>query len=202
MVFDVREWVKDRATENRVEDVRNPGEYNATTWDRIVGGALGVNVDQAVDDHTGRIKSKEVDDYLTSIGQTRESLGLKPGSSLNEASGAYTKFKRTQQETDSETAFTRSLKPLQMEMQAGREQREAETALAREKLKQSNNLTLLQLSQQNDQRIAELQYQKMRDRKTDQQYNERMEQLDRKDRRTAMSNIAAGLASLGAAFAL
>ena len=34
------------------------------------------------------------------------------------------------------------------------------------------------------------------------QYNERMEQLDRRDRRTAMQNMAAGLASLGAAFAL
>lgn len=202
MVFDVREWVKDRATENRVEDVRNPGEYNATTWDRIVGGALGVNVDQAVDDHTGKIKSKEVDDYLTSIGQTRESLGLKPGSSLNEASGAYTTFQRTQQETDSETAFTRSLKPLQMEMQASRVQADKELALAREKLQQSNNISLLQLSQQNDQRIAELQYQKMRDRKTDQQYNERMEMMDRKDRKQAMSSLAAGIAALGAAFAI
>ncbi len=202
MGFSVGEWVKDRAVENRQEDVRNPGEYNATTWDRIVGGALGVNVDQAVDDYTGKVKNKEVDEYLTSIGQTRESLGLKPGASLNEASGAYTKFKRTQSDKDSQTAFDRSLKPLQMEMEANRVQADKELALAREKLQQSNNLTLLQLSQQNDQKIAELQYQKMRDRKTDQQYNERMEQLDRKDRRTAMQNIAAGLASLGAAFAL
>jgi len=198
----LQNWIRDRAVENRVEDVRNPGEYNATTWDRIVGSVTGTNVDQAVDDHTGKIKTKEVDDYLTSIGQTRESLGLTPGSSLNEASGAYTKFQRTQKETDSETAFNRSLQPLKMEMQAQRAQADKELQLAREKLQQSNNLTLLQMSQQNDQKIAELQYQKQRDRKTDMQYNERMEQLDRKDRRTAMSNIAAGLASLGAAFAL
>lgn len=198
----LQNWIRDRAVENRVEDVRNPGEYNATTWDRIVGGVTGTNVDQAVDDHTGKIKTKEVDDYLTSIGQTRESLGLTPGSSLNEASGAYTKFQRTQKEKDSETAFDRSLQPLKMEMQAQRAQADKELQLAREKLQQSNNLTLLQMSQQNDQKIAELQYQKQRDRKTDMQYNERMEQLDRKDRRTAMSNIAAGLASLGAAFAL
>ena len=88
------------------------------------------------------------------------------------------------------------------ELQAGREQRSAELQLAREKLAQTNNLTLLQMQQSSDQKIAELQYQKQRDRKTDMQYNERMESLDRKDRRTAMSNIAAGLASLGAAFAL
>ena len=88
------------------------------------------------------------------------------------------------------------------ELQAGREQRSAELQLAREKLAQTNNLTLLQMQQSSDQKIAELQYQKQRDRKTDMQYNERMESLDRKDRRTAMSNIAAGLASLGAAFAI
>ena len=198
----VQDWIKDNAVTNRVEDVQNPGEYNATWWDSAVGGAFGVDANKTVDDHTGKIKTKEVDDYLTSIGQTRESLGLTPSSSLNEASGAYTKFQRTQKETDSETAFNRSLNPLQMEMQAQRAQSDKELALAREKLQQSNNLTLLQMSQQNDQKIAELQYQKQRDRKTDMQYNERMEQLDRKDRRTAMSNIAAGLASLGAAFAL
>ena len=42
----------------------------------------------------------------------------------------------------------------------------------------------------------------MRDRKEDRLYNERMEKLDRKDRILAMQNIAAGLASLGAAFAV
>ena len=48
----------------------------------------------------------------------------------------------------------------------------------------------------------QFEYQKMRDRKEDMQYNERLEQLDRKDRRMAMQNLAAGLASLGAAFAM
>ena len=95
-----------------------------------------------------------------------------------------------------------ALEPVKLELQAGREQRAAELELAREKLAQTNSLTLLQMQQSSDQKIAELQYQKQRDRKTDMQYNERMESLDRKDRRAAMSNIAAGLASLGAAFAL
>ena len=95
-----------------------------------------------------------------------------------------------------------ALEPVKLELQAGREQRAAELQLAREKLAQTNSLTLLQMQQSSDQKIAELQYQKQRDRKTDMQYNERMESLDRKDRRTAMSNIAAGLASLGAAFAI
>jgi|TARA_B100000073_G_scaffold156778_1_gene129508 hypothetical protein len=51
-------------------------------------------------------------------------------------------------------------------------------------------------------KATEFEYMKMRDRKADQQYNERMAKLDRKDRILAMQNIAAGLASLGAAFAV
>jgi uncharacterized protein YhaN len=66
----------------------------------------------------------------------------------------------------------------------------------------SHQLQLMQFADNKDQRVAELEYQKSRDRKSDMQYNERMETLDRKDRRTAMSGIAAGLASLGAAFAM
>ena len=55
---------------------------------------------------------------------------------------------------------------------------------------------------QREDRKLEFEYQKMRDRKADMQYNERLEQLDRKDRKMAMQNLAAGLASLGAAFAM
>ena len=51
-------------------------------------------------------------------------------------------------------------------------------------------------------KAQELEYQKMRDRKEDMRYNEQMERLDRKDRKMAMQSLAAGLASLGAAFAL
>ena len=128
--------------------------------------------------------------------------GIDETSSIYDVQGAVKRKERERAAATKKDDQTFALKPLQMEMEANREQRAAELQLAREKLAQSNNISLLQLSQQNDQRIAELQYQKMRDRKNDQQYNERMEQLDRRDRRTAMQNMAAGLASLGAAFAL
>ena len=128
--------------------------------------------------------------------------GIDDTSSVYDVQGAVKRKEReraAQTKTD-DREF--ALEPVKLELQAGREQRAAELQLAREKLAQTNNLTLLQMQQSSDQKIAELQYQKQRDRKTDMQYNERMESLDRKDRRTAMSNIAAGLASLGAAFAL
>ena len=93
-------------------------------------------------------------------------------------------------------------KRLEAQLTESREQRAADLELARQKLQQSNNLQLLQLAETKDARIQQLQYQKMRDRKEDVQYNERMDKLDRKDRRTAVQNMVAGLASLGAAFAL
>ena len=80
--------------------------------------------------------------------------------------------------------------------------REASNAIERQRMNQSNNLALLQLQQNNQNSIRQLEYQKLRDRKADMQYNERMEMLDRKDRRQAMQSLAAGLASLGAAFAM
>ena len=67
---------------------------------------------------------------------------------------------------------------------------------------QSHQLALLQLADNKDARVAELEYQKLRDRKADLQYNERMERLDRQARRQAMQSVAAGLASWGAAFAM
>ena len=54
----------------------------------------------------------------------------------------------------------------------------------------------------NDAAAAELRYQMLRDRKEDRMYNERMEKLDRKDRISALQNVAGGLAALGAAFAI
>ena len=74
--------------------------------------------------------------------------------------------------------------------------------IAREGNSQQMQLAVMQMQDNADQRIAELEYQKSRDRKEDLQYNERMEELDRKDRRAMMQNMAMGLASLGAAFAL
>ena len=128
--------------------------------------------------------------------------GIDDSSSIYDVQGALKRKERERAAKTKADDLAASLKPLEMKIAEDGKQRAAELTLAREKLAQSNNLSLLQLSQQNDQRIAELQYQKMRDRKTDMQYNERMEQLDRRDRRTAMQNMAAGLASLGAAFAL
>ena len=63
-------------------------------------------------------------------------------------------------------------------------------------------LRLKEMAASRENQANQLEYQKMRDRRADQEYNERMERLDRKDRQAMIQNLAAGLASLGAAFAL
>ena len=105
----LQNWIRDRAVENRVEDIRNPGQYNATTWDRIVGGLTGTNVDKAVDDHTQTVNNREVTDYLSSVGETRESLGLSKNADLNQASGAFTRISRERADEKSNKAFERSM---------------------------------------------------------------------------------------------
>lgn len=187
----VQDWVKNNAIRNRVEDVQNPGEFNATTWDRIVGGLTGANVDKAVDDQTQKINNKEVTDYLTSIGETRQSLGIPENANVNQASGAYTALTRTRGETKSQTEFDRGMAPII-----------AQNAITNKRLDNDMAIRLQEMAANRDSQASQLEYQKMRDRRADKEYNERMERLDRKDRQAMMQNLAAGLASLGAAFAL
>ena len=145
-------------------------------------------------------------------------LDVDPGTaSIYDVQGAVKRKGREREQEADQTRHTRGIEtamaPVNAQLKASqqqltaqltesREQRAADLELARQKLAQSNNLQLLQLAETKDARVAELQYQKMRDRKTDMQYNERMEQLDRRDRRNAIQGMVSGLAALGAAFAI
>ena len=93
-------------------------------------------------------------------------------------------------------------KPQMASIAAGVKAQEAQTQLLREQMVAQAREANLQRADNADARAAELEYQRLRDRKSDMQYNERMEMLDRKDRRSAISSLAGGLAALGAAFAL
>ena len=78
----------------------------------------------------------------------------------------------------------------------------AQNAITNKRLDNQMILQLKEMALSRENQANQLEYQKMRDRRADQEYNERMERLDRKDRQAMMQNLAAGLASLGAAFAL
>ena len=64
------------------------------------------------------------------------------------------------------------------------------------------SLALMEMQDRTATRKDELLFRKEEARREDMRYNERIEELDRKDRRQNMQNLAMGLASLGAAFAL
>ena len=132
--------------------------------------------------------------------------GIDDTSGVYDVKGAAVTARRERETAATEKAHTRGLEatmaPIKAQLEANAEANKTSAQLTREKMAQQNSIQLMQLSQQNDARVAELQYQKMRDRKADRQYNERMEKLDRRDRRTAIQGMVSGLAALGAAFAV
>ena len=176
-------WMKDRIEESLTEGRR--GEYKPGFLESIGGSLVGVDAGQVADEVKTYDDNQEALEVLKGTGKSRTQLGLSTGDLTPEqVRGAYANYKETKADRDSDKAYDRQMAPLQMQMQ------------------QQMNLTQLQMADAKDARAAELQYQKMRDRRADQEYNERMERLDRKDRQAMMQNLAAGLASLGAAFAL
>ena len=67
---------------------------------------------------------------------------------------------------------------------------------------QSHQLALITAADSRDAAAQQLELQRQQMIREDQRYNERQEKLDRKDRREGVSNLVAGLAALGAAFAI
>ncbi len=67
---------------------------------------------------------------------------------------------------------------------------------------QAHQLALIQAADARDANAQSLALQREQMIREDQRYNERMEELDRKDRKQGRQSLIAGLAALGAAFAL
>lgn len=165
-------WMKDRIEESLTEGRR--GEYKPGFLESIGGSLVGVDAGKVAEEVKTYDDNKEALEVLKGTGKSRTQLGLSTGDLTPEqVRGAYANYKETKTEKASDKAFERSMAPL-----------------------------YLQMADAKDDRAAQLEYQKMRDRRADMEYNERMERLDRKDRQAMMQNLAAGLASLGAAFAL
>ena len=204
-------WLEEqyKGTQSVGDDGKVDGRgFGAFLWQQFVDeDELNKGTQRNINTRTALAGGEDIDDLE----------GIDDTSSVYDVQGAVKRKGRQRESEAEETRHTRGietamapvtaqLKASQQQLNAqlteSREQRAADLELARQKLQQSNNLQLLQLAETKDARIQQLQYQKMRDRKEDMQYNERMEQLDRKDRRSAIQNMVAGLASLGAAFAL
>ena len=110
-----------------------------------------------------------------------------------------------EKDKDNQTAsdrITQTQAPQMASIRASTKAQQDQTQLMREQMVATAREANLQRADAAEARAAELQYQMLRDRKADRQYNERLEQLDRRDAKNARASIIAGLASLGAAFAM
>ena len=144
----------------------------------------------------------EVKRTLTAAGENPAEYNLGPGATRYDAQGAVATRLREREKQGKQDDLQTTLTLTSAQQAPQLEQMRATNARLIQQGNQSHQLALLQMQENAEDRKLQLEYQKSRDRKADMQYNERMEQLDRKDRRMMMQSLAAGLASLGAAFAL
>ena len=175
----LNEWYRNNIT-------GKDGKYQGRGWGAAI---LKPFVDEESIEQ--EVQTQRNTETANSLGFDIGELDLAPGASTLDVQGAAIRQGKQDKKDAADKAHAQSLDATKLQIQANREARD-----------EDRKIQLMQLVDTRDQRIAQLEYQKSRDRKADMQYNERMEQLDRKDRRTAMSTIAAGLASLGAAFAM
>ena len=146
---------------------------------------------------------------ITSAGEDPTKYNLGAGATIYDARGAMAtrERERAQETKDSDREYATTTQkqaqaPQMAQINAGIEESRNQNAITNRRLDQQMEMARLDRADAKDQRALELEYQKMRDRKEDMRYNERMEQLDRKDRQALLQSLTAGLASLGAAFAL
>ena len=173
-------------------------------WQRFLGAT-----DEDAENARLKAQQKDLQSRYGAALATVGSTGVDWGETEQQVMGKIARLKEERQSGQDNKQLAQSLritaeqqKPQMAQVQAGIKAQEAQTAQLIRQGNQSHQLALMQLADAADARATEFAYQKMRDRKADQQYNERMEMLDRKDRRAAMSSLAGGLAALGAAFAL
>ena len=176
--------------ENALEGRRGPRATEATLTDKL----FGVTSDELKQEQKFQQDFENKQTYKPQV----EALGgtFKPG----QTEGVYLNQIDELKTNRANTNYTNS--PAGQAAAFAQQQQTDQLALTNKRLDNQMEMALLDRADAKDQRAAELAYQKLRDRKEDMRYNERMEQLDRKDRRQAMQSLAAGLASLGAAFAL
>ena len=175
-----QKWVLDSSIGGAVDNKRDPYDREANTFSRILGGIAGVDVDKAVDMNT-------VDSYLKKNDLTRAEAGV--GEDVRDIGQARVQAKK-KQKSDARTE--------RIEL---RREEFNDPALVDQRMRSDRRYydTQKQLAQERLDRLAQIE---RSERREDRRYNERLELESKRDRRQAMQNLAAGLASLGAAFAL
>ena len=185
-------------------------EYKSDPIRNFIGGALGGGSGtQAIEDREkgdGKKKSREA---WANAGIHRGKLtemGLSETSSVDAIVGGLSSIAETKDEKGHQRSMETVTKPLEMSIAAtektGQRNHDAtmtqlsnQNSIAMAGLTQSNNQFMAQMADSKDQRALELQVRR-----------EEMDRVDRRDernrRKDSIAALTAGLASLGAAFAL
>ena len=150
----------------------------------------------------GRVQGTRNREAALGAGYDLNDLDVAPGAGTLEVQGAALRKKKDDKITEKKDDEKSTLTLLQAQQAPGLEESRATNRRLLEQGQQAHSLALMQMADNKDARAADLERERLRERKDDIRYNERMDQLDRKDRRMMQQTLAAGLASLGAAFAL
>jgi len=152
-------WMNDRIEGSVTEGRR--GNYKPGFWESIGGGMLGIDAQGVADDLKTSDDKKEADRYLTSIGETTESLGLSGDTyTLQDVKGAYTRTSRARasDEKDKDRQFLTSqtelsqkpvLQQLQQQAETTKGQLQLQTQALQQQGKKADQQLQLQLQQGN-----------------------------------------------------
>ena len=136
-------------------------------------------------------------------GYSAAELGIDPEKTTRgQVSSAIRRVTEQKADEKSTKLFKQSLVPLQLQSQQQTNEFNATMQRAMAQDAKNYQLQLLQMADTREANAQALELQRQQMIREDQRYNERMEQLDRKDRKAGRQSLVAGLAALGAAFAL
>jgi len=194
-MFDFQGYVLDRAVENRQQDARDPKEYNASTWDKIVGGIVGADVEGAVDDNTKLLQQQKIDDTF------KPQFDLRGIEMPNNQSAAQLRSlikaddEKISKKNEADQYYSLSAVEERRRLDQIRtdelNQRSADLAFRRETRADEMSMRADDLGFRRDQLMLE-----------DQRYNERLDRDFQLRRKESLMQMMQGLASLGAAFAM
>ena len=147
----LRNWMNDRIEGSVTEGRR--GNYKPGFLESIGGALVGVDAQGVADDLKVSDDKKEADRYLTSIGETTESLGLSGDTyTLQDVKGAYTKTSRTRasKEKDADRTYQSGLIDKQLAPTLASIQQQGETAAGQLELSRQQ---LVQQGKKSDQQL-------------------------------------------------
>lgn len=203
----IQGYAKDRIEEN-LKEKRGGTGYKPTWWDKTLSGFVGVDAQQVADDAYITDQNQAANSLLTKQGLDRSTVGATPGKkyTADEMQGLINTHNKSEKDNDRKQGLTDQLTlidktnaPQIEEMRATNarllQQGNNQMQLGLAQLTQSNNQFMAQMADSKDQRAMELQMRR-----------EELDRIDARDernrRRDSIAALTSGLAALGAAFAL